>query len=74
MKQLDAKGLICPLPVLKARKVLAAMAVGERLEIAVTDDAAPKDFALFCNEAGHRLLSVQERDNVFVVIVERGSA
>lgn len=74
MKQLDAKGLICPLPVLKARKALVAMAAGERLEITVTDDAAPKDFALFCEEAGHRLLSVQEQDSVFVVTVERGSA
>jgi tRNA 2-thiouridine synthesizing protein A len=55
---LNARGLVCPLPVLKARKVLLRLAPGDVLTVSVTDDNAPKDFGLFCAEAGHRLQSV----------------
>jgi tRNA 2-thiouridine synthesizing protein A len=52
----DLKGLNCPLPVLKARKRLAAMRPGERLWIETTDPLAALDIPAFCVEAGHRLL------------------
>ena len=55
---LDATGLICPMPVLKARKALTGMQAGEELEVLTTDPAAPKDFEAFCEATGHRLLSV----------------
>jgi tRNA 2-thiouridine synthesizing protein A len=57
---MDASGLICPLPVLKARKRLLGMAAGDMLVVRVTDASAPADFALFCKEAGHRLDRVAE--------------
>jgi tRNA 2-thiouridine synthesizing protein A len=67
---LDARGLICPLPVLKARKVLLRLAAGDILRVRVTDKAAPKDFQLFCAESGHILQSVREEgDGVEVVVV-----
>ena len=59
---LDACGLICPLPVLKARKVLLGLQAGDVLRVRVTDAHAPKDFALFCRESGHVLRSVEEKD------------
>lgn len=57
-RHLDATGLICPMPVLKARKALTDMSAGETLEVLATDPAARKDFEAFCEAAGHRLLSV----------------
>ena len=72
---LDATGLICPLPVLKARKVLLRLQPGDVLTVTVTDAHAPKDFALFCTEAGHSLQSVTEdaAAAVWTVTVLRGS-
>ncbi|MEO1226328.1 MAG: sulfurtransferase TusA family protein [Pseudomonadota bacterium] len=57
-RHLDATGLICPMPVLKARKALTDMQAGEELEVLTTDPAAHKDFGAFCETTGHRLLSV----------------
>ena len=51
--QLDARGLKCPLPVLKARKALKPLAVGERLEVLADDPASPKDFRSFAETTGH---------------------
>ncbi len=67
---LDARGLICPLPVLKARKVLLRLPVGDILRVQVTDKAAPEDFRLFCSETGHILHSVQAQGDNFEVVVE----
>lgn len=54
--ELDARGLLCPLPVLKARKRLQALAAGEVLEILADDPAAVVDVPHFCAEQGHELL------------------
>jgi tRNA 2-thiouridine synthesizing protein A len=70
--QLDARGLICPLPVLKARKTLLRLKAGDTLRITVTDKAAPKDFQLFCTESGHSLQSVQEQGEAIEIVVVRG--
>jgi tRNA 2-thiouridine synthesizing protein A len=53
---LDCSGLVCPLPVLRARKRLGALASGARLRVWATDKAALRDVPLFCSEAGHVLL------------------
>ena len=53
---LDATGLLCPLPVLKARKRLQPLAAGDELEITTDDPAAIIDIPHFCAEAGHTLL------------------
>jgi len=52
----DAKGLSCPLPILKARKALAGLRSGDHLGIDATDPGAVVDFPAFCRQAGHRLL------------------
>lgn len=69
-QHLDARGLICPLPVLKARKILLQLQSGDILRVQVTDKAAPKDFKLFCEETGHVLKSVREQGDQVEVVVE----
>jgi tRNA 2-thiouridine synthesizing protein A len=55
--EVDARGLLCPLPVLRARRRLLAMAPGERLRLLTDDPAAAVDVPHFCAEAGHTLLA-----------------
>jgi tRNA 2-thiouridine synthesizing protein A len=57
---LDALGLLCPLPVLKARKRLGALAVGQVLRVQADDPAAVIDVPHFCAEAGHALIGTVE--------------
>ena len=63
MVELDARDLKCPLPVLRARKMLNSLNAGEELVILVTDEAAPRDLEVFCSETGHKLVSKGEIDN-----------
>lgn len=58
-EELDARGLLCPLPVLKARKRLLAMQAGQVLRVLADDPAAIIDFPHFCHEQGHELVSAQ---------------
>jgi tRNA 2-thiouridine synthesizing protein A len=55
-EELDVSGLLCPLPVLKARKRLEAMTTGDVLKVIATDPLATTDMAHFCHEQGHTLL------------------
>ena len=69
----DASGLKCPLPVLKARKALEGLAQGDKLRVISTDPASPLDFKHFCNSKGHSLLSMEENGDSFeFVIVKAG--
>ncbi|MEO1091577.1 MAG: sulfurtransferase TusA family protein [Pseudomonadota bacterium] len=71
---IDARWLSCPLPVLKARKRLAALAVGERLVLLATDPATERDVPAFCTETGHRLVGLEKCDDgVIRFLVEKGS-
>ncbi len=71
-RTIDTSGLACPLPVLKARKALNAMAPGERLALTATDPLAAIDIPHFCDEAGHSLIESGERDGVLSFVIERG--
>jgi len=73
-RRLDVRGLNCPLPVLKARKQLAQMAPGERLEVLATDPKAPADIAELCAAQGHRLLASEEREGEYRFLIERSPA
>lgn len=66
----DAKGMKCPLPVLKARKLMKELAAGDVLEVQATDPGAPGDFRHFCETTGHRLLDCTEADGVFTIRIE----
>ncbi|MBP9592388.1 MAG: sulfurtransferase TusA family protein [Steroidobacteraceae bacterium] len=68
---LDAKGLNCPLPILKAKKALAALPPGGTLEVIATDPGAVKDFAAFSRTTGHELLEQSTEGSVFRFILRR---
>jgi tRNA 2-thiouridine synthesizing protein A len=53
----DARGLACPLPILRAKKALAVMATGEVLQVMTTDRGAIRDFQAFCRQTGNDLLA-----------------
>jgi len=68
---LDALGLLCPLPVLKARKRLSTMASGAVLRMTADDPAAIIDVPHYCSEAGHQLLSQSEDGGVLTFDIKR---
>ena len=69
---LDAIGLLCPLPVLKARKRLKSLTDGAVLQLLADDPAAVIDVPHFCNEAGHTLLSEAEADGHRIYLIRKG--
>jgi tRNA 2-thiouridine synthesizing protein A len=68
---LDCEGLLCPLPVLRARKRLLAMAPGQVLALRATDRMALVDVPHFCAQAGHDLLAVQTIGAVTTYTIRR---
>ncbi|HET6606524.1 MAG TPA: sulfurtransferase TusA family protein [Rhodopila sp.] len=68
---LDVKGMSCPLPVLRANRLLRGMAAGERLRVLATDLASVADFQAYCRETGHALLAWSEEAGVFSFLIRR---
>ena len=71
-RKLDASGMRCPIPVLRAQKEIKAMNVGETLEIIATDGQAPRDFRDFCEAQGHSLLISEEREAHYYLLIQKG--
>lgn len=69
--ELDVRQLACPLPILRAKKSLAAMGAGQVLKVVATDRGSPKDFADFCSKTGNELLSSTEQGGEFVFLIRR---
>ena len=69
--ELDARALLCPLPVLKARKRLQALQSGQVLRVLADDPAAVVDVPHFCAEAGHELLSQTDDGPVQVYLIRK---
>lgn len=65
MKVLDATGLLCPLPVLRAQKALREMASGEIIDVLATDTASVNEFPAFCRQTGHELLESEQTGEQF---------
>ena len=70
-EDLDATGLICPLPVLKARKRMRGLAGGAVLRLTTTDPAAVVDVPHFCAENGHSLLAQEEEGTVIRFFIRK---
>lgn len=70
---LDATGLLCPLPVLKARKRLKSMAPGQILRVLADDPAAIVDVPHFCVEAGHELVDQSDDGGTQVYVIRKAS-
>ncbi|MFT6674344.1 MAG: tRNA 2-thiouridine synthesizing protein A [Sulfitobacter sp.] len=72
IEELDATGLLCPLPVLKLRKRLGPLGLGDCLRLRADDPAAVIDVPHFCAEAGHALIETTEEGPVQVYLVRKG--
>ncbi|MCP1243391.1 sulfurtransferase TusA family protein [Acetobacter lambici] len=68
---LDVRGLSCPLPVLKANRVLRGLPGGARLRVLATDRASVSDFQVFCRETGHALVSFADENGIFSFTIKR---
>lgn len=66
-QEIDARGLNCPLPILRTKKALAHMASGQVLSVLTTDPHAGRDFQAFCQQTGNTLLAQQVRDDAVTV-------
>jgi tRNA 2-thiouridine synthesizing protein A len=70
-KELDARGLNCPLPILRTKKALADLTSGQVLKVLATDPGAVKDFEAFSRQTGHQLLSHAEERKEFTFYMRK---
>ncbi len=70
-RELDARGLNCPLPILKAKKALAEMSSGEVLKVVATDPGSVRDFQAFARQTGNELVEQQTTESEFVHYLKR---
>lgn len=70
-KELDARGLNCPLPILRAKKSLGEISSGQVLKIVATDPGAVKDFQAFSKQTGNELLSHSAAGNEFIFFMKK---
>jgi tRNA 2-thiouridine synthesizing protein A len=70
-KELDARGLNCPLPILKTKKALAEMISGQVLRVLATDPGSVRDFQAFAKQTGNELLSHSEENREFIFLMRR---
>lgn len=70
-KELDAKGLSCPLPILKTKKALNDLTSGQVLRILATDPGSVKDMQAFARQTGNALISHKEENSTFVFLMRK---
>ena len=70
-KEVDARGLNCPLPILRAKKALADMVSGAVLKVIATDAGSLRDFQAFAKQTGNELLGSAEKDKEFEFFLKR---
>ncbi|EGF33485.1 sulfurtransferase TusA family protein [Actimicrobium sp. CCC2.4] len=70
-KELDARGLNCPLPILKTKKALADMTSGQVLRVTATDPGSIRDFQAFAKQTGNELLAMTDENKEFVFFMKR---
>jgi len=70
-KEIDTRGLNCPLPILKAKKALADMQAGQLLKVVATDAGSVRDFQAFARQTGNELIDQQTAGQEFIHILRR---
>lgn len=70
-EELDVRGLVCPLPILRTKKQLASMKSGKILKIIATDPGAVIDFQVFAEQTGHHLLNSVETDGEYMFFLQK---
>ncbi len=71
-EELDARGLNCPLPILRAKKAINGLEVAQTLKIIATDPGSVKDFEAFCKQTGNELISTAEDGGEFTFLIKKG--
>ena len=69
--EVDARGLDCPMPLLKAKRALNAMNTGEQLRVLATDSGSQRDFRVFAEQSGHLLLDSAVEAGVYIYLLEK---
>lgn len=70
-KEVDARNLNCPLPILRCKKGLSDMEAEKTLKIMATDPGSVKDFEAFCKQTGHELLQLDEADGIYTFYIKK---
>ncbi len=70
-EELDARGLNCPLPILRAKKAINGLEAGQVLKIVATDPGSVKDFEAFCKQTGNELVSTAEDGGEFTFFIKK---
>lgn len=70
-REVDARGLNCPLPILRTKKALNELASGQVIRVLATDPASVRDFQAFARQTGNELLEHGERDGAFYFLMKR---
>ncbi|MFM2186450.1 MAG: hypothetical protein RIR43_1022 [Pseudomonadota bacterium] len=70
-RELDTRGLNCPLPILKAKKTLAEMTAGQTLKVIATDPGSMRDFQAFARQTGNELLEQVANGDEFTIVLRR---
>lgn len=70
-KELDARNLNCPLPILRCKKGLSEIEPAQILKVMATDPGSVKDFQAFCKQTGHELLAQDEAESVFTFYIKK---
>ena len=71
MQEVDARGLLCPLPLLAAKKALKALAAGECVRIIASDPSTQQDFIDFCSQTGDKLVTNTLKDGNYHFIIQK---
>jgi len=71
--ELDARRLLCPMPVIKLQNCINQQASGERVEITCTDPGALNDIPAWCRINGHAVISSHEQADEYIILVEKGA-
>ena len=70
-KELDARNLNCPLPILRCKKGLSEVEPAQTLKVMATDPGSVKDFQAFCKQTGHELLAQDEEEGVYTFYIKK---
>ncbi len=73
MIELDARRLMCPMPVIKTQNIIKTMAVGDCVRVTCTDPGVMQDIPAWCRINGHALLKTEEVDGEFILTIEVGA-
>lgn len=70
--ELDTRGLMCPLPLLRLKKALQTLEVGKVVRVLATDPASVLDFGVFLEQTGHALLESSESEGIYCYLIRKG--